>query len=92
MTNEEAVEILIKMLQGYTSFSQRLALHKAIRALKEPKSLTFDEKCIFIASMERERQICEKLDKESPDSPSKQSLVFICKEIERKVKATLWGV
>ena len=37
MTNEEAVEILMKMMQGYASFSQRLAIGKAIKVLKQPE-------------------------------------------------------
>lgn len=39
MTNEEAVDILLKMMQGYASFSQRLAIGKAIHALKEQQAL-----------------------------------------------------
>ena len=37
MTNEEAVKILLKMMQGYATFSQRMAIGKAIQVLKQPE-------------------------------------------------------
>lgn len=93
MTNEQAIDILKNLMAmkniSFLHFSQRLAVGMAIEALKEPEILTYDEQCIFLAAMGREKKLCEKLDK-NLDSPPKTSLNFICKEIERKVKATLW--
>lgn len=37
MTREEAVKILLKMMQGYATFSQRMAIDKAIQVLKQPE-------------------------------------------------------
>lgn len=57
--------------------------------LPEIEPLTYNEQLIFLVAMSREEEICKKLDKEQPDAPS--SLIPICKEIVRKVKAVLWG-
>lgn len=66
-----------------------MALEALNQALNQPELLSYNEQCIFLAAMGREKKLCEKLDK-NQDLPSKNSLIFICEEIERKVKATLW--
>lgn len=75
MTREEAIDFL----------------DVAIKALKEPEpiTLTYDEKCIFLAAMGRERRICQEMDEEH--ELKVKPLVPIVDEIERKVKAVLWG-
>jgi hypothetical protein len=56
---------------------------------EEAIAFTYDEKCIFLSAIGRERRICQGLDEE-PDIKVKP-LVPIVDEIERKVKAVLWG-
>lgn len=90
MTKEQAIKVLLEMMCGYATFSQRMAIGKAIQALKQPEFLTYEEQCIFLAAMRREYKLSEKIDK-NQDLSSKSSLTYICKEIVRKVKLTLWG-
>ena len=97
MTREEATKVLKKELWGvdnyryYLTERQADAVDMAIEALQEPKAptLTYDEKCIFLAAMGREKRICQELDEE-PEIKAKP-LVPIVNEIERKVIAVLWG-
>lgn len=89
MTREEAIDVLKKNYPDSCFELLREAVDIAIKSLKQPEILTYEEQCIFLAAMRREYKLCEKIDK-NPDLPSKNSLSFICKEIMRKVKATLW--
>lgn len=90
MTREEAISHLEDIKDEYEYFpDDKEALIMAIEALKQPEILTYAEQCIFLVAMGREKKLCEKLDK-NIDLSSKYSLTFICREIERKVKATLW--
>lgn len=96
MTREEAIKVLKKELWGvdyhyYLTERQAEAVDMAIEALQEPEdiTLTYDEKCIFLAAMGRERRICQEMDEE-PELKQKP-LVPIVDEIERKVKTVLWG-
>lgn len=54
--------------------------------------LTDREQRIFLAAMSREEKVCKDVDEECRDcrEPYDDSLVHICKEITRKVRATLW--
>lgn len=90
MTREEAIRNLIILREIATLKETKECADMAIEALKQPELLTYDEQCIFLSAMSREKKLCEKLDK-NPVAPPKQSLVYICQEIVRKVKATLWG-
>lgn len=56
----------------------------------EPEPLTDKEQRIFLAAMGRELKVCKEVDDELIREPYEDSLVYICKEIERKVKAVLW--
>lgn len=95
MTREEAVKILIALwgsdFSACLSEEEAEANKMAIEALQEPETatLTYDEKCIFLAAIGRERRICKEMDEE-PELKAKP-LVPIVDEIERKVKAVLWG-
>ena len=94
MTREEA-RIWIKVELAYNSDTNLPSVNDALRtafeALQEPEAitLTYDEKCIFLAAMGRERRICRAMDKEA--GLKQKPLVPIVDEIERKVKAVLWG-
>lgn len=68
------------------------AVDIAIKALSEqqPEPLTDSEQRIFLAAMARESQVCLEVDKQHTREPYEDSLVHVCQEIIRKVKATLW--
>jgi hypothetical protein len=91
MTNEEALEILTKervkrrnASDGYpTRYAEALGM--AIKAL-EIELLTDREQRIFLKAINREREVCQKVDDEYSDNDSKVSLVKVCNSIERKVK------
>lgn len=50
------------------------------------------EQRIFLAAMSREKEVCKEVDYQLSDvrEPYEHTLVSVCKEIERKVKAALW--
>ena len=58
-----------------------------------PEQLTDKEQRIFLAAMAREEKVCKQVDDECRDCREayEDSLVRICREIERKVKGALWG-
>lgn len=56
----------------------------------QPEPLTDSEQRIFLAAMAREEKICKETDKEYRREPYEVSLVWVCKEIVRKVKGALW--
>ena len=54
-----------------------------------PEQLTDKEQRIFLAAMGREEKVCKQVDEECRE-PYEDSLVKVCHEIIRKVKAALW--
>ena len=60
----------------------------------QPEQLTDKEQRIFLAAMGREEKVCKQVDDECRDcrEPYEDSLVRVCHEIIRKVKAELWEV
>ena len=58
----------------------------------QPEPLTDKEQRIFLAAMGREEKVCKQVDEECRDcrEPYEDSLVRVCHEIIRKVKAALW--
>lgn len=64
---------------------------KYLEQLPSAEPLTDNEKRIFLAAMGREEKVCKEIDKEYARETYEYSLMWICKEIKRKVKATLWG-
>lgn len=95
MTIEEAREVLgdvraylasrasleNEMLAGHT-FTD---ICNAIKTL-EIELLTDKEQRIFLKAINREREVCQKVDDKYSDNDSKVSLVKVCNSIERKVK------
>lgn len=95
MTDEEAREVLgdvraylasrasleNEMLAGHT-FTD---ICNAIKTL-EIELLTDKEQRIFLKAINREREVCRKVDDEYSDNDSRVSLVKVCNSIERKVK------
>lgn len=63
-----------------------------VKASALPEPLTDKEQRIFLAAMGREEKICKETDKECRNcrEPYEDSLVWVCKEIVRKVKGALW--
>ena len=64
---------------------QKQALDMAIKALGI-ELLTDAEQRIFLKAIQREREVCQKVDDEYSDNDSRVSLVKVCNSIERKVK------
>lgn len=60
----------------------------------QPEPLTDKEQRIFLAAMGREEKVCKQVDEECRDcrEPYEDSLVRVCREIERKVKKALWMI
>jgi len=92
MTNEEAIKILSKVTFYWELGEQTLtqnqineAIDMAIKAL-EIELLTDREQRIFLKAINREREVCQKVDDEYSDNDSRVSLVKVCNSIERKVK------
>ena len=58
----------------------------------QPEPLTDKEQRIFLAAMGREEKVCKQVDEECRDcrEPYEDSLMSVCREIERKVKGALW--
>ena len=58
----------------------------------QPEPLTDKEQRIFLAAMGREEKVCKQVYEECKDcrEPYEDSLVRVCHEIIRKVKAALW--
>lgn len=62
---------------------------KELKTYRENK-LTDKEQRIFLAGMDREREVCKKVDEGVYREPYEDSLVWVCREIERKVKKALF--
>ena len=87
ISRREALEICKKAMipeemSGNMIYLGIKNLHSA-----EHEPLTDREQRIFLSAMHREMKVCKEVDEEYP---RKDSLVKVCKEIERKVRSTLW--
>ena len=56
----------------------------------QPEPLTDREQRIFLAAMGREEKVCEEVDRNHIREAYEDSLMWVCKEIKRKVKGALW--
>lgn len=61
-----------------------------INSIPSVESLTDKEQRIFLAAIGREEKVCKEVDEEYTREPYEDSLVRVCREIERKVKKALW--
>ena len=82
---------------GEDEIAERNQWRCDVTAIKElpsaqPEPLTDKEQRIFLAAMGREEEVCKQVDEECKDcrEPYEDSLVRVCHEIIRKVKAALW--
>lgn len=94
MTREEAIKIFnTVLLFGKCDCPKEEieeCLKMAIKAL-EQEPLTDKEQRIFLAAMGREEKVCREVDEKYPDKePYEDSLMSVCRSIERKVKKALW--
>lgn len=96
MQDVEALDMAIKALTHFNSTSNSIKNElNELSCSKKPnrsEPLTDKEQRIFLAAIEREREVCKQVDKEWRDcrEPYEDSLVSVCNEIERKVKGALW--
>ena len=74
------------------SFPGRKDCEKVLEGLPSAQLelLTDKEQRIFLAAMGREEKVCKEVDAEMTREPYEDSLVRVCREIERKVKGALW--
>lgn len=79
---EEALNMAIKALELFGNSEQLPSVQL------EP--LTDKEQRIFLAAMGREEEVCKEVDKGHTREAYEDSLMYICKEIKRKVKGALW--
>lgn len=92
MTRYEAIRIAQGLITDFKCESETIVefCNVVIEAL-EQEPLTDTEQRIFLAAMGREEKICREEDEKYPDKvPSEDSLVSVCRSIERKVKKALW--
>ena len=101
MTKKQAIDLLdalnrkVGMVEDNHDSGYSEALKIAICSLSnqpsaQPEPLTDKEQRIFLAAMGREEKVCEEVDRNYVREPYEDSLVRVCKEIERKVKGALW--
>ena len=89
ISRQEAIDNLISFLQldGVYAWGIGECLNSLPSA--QPELLTDKEQRIFLAAMGREEKVCKEVDAELT-GPYKDSLLKVCREIERKVKGALW--
>ena len=87
----------INALSTITVYKGSIPYDTAVMRIKQlpsvqPEQLTDKEQRIFLAAMGREEKVCKQVDDECRDcrEPYEDSLVRVCHEIIRKVKAALW--
>ena len=94
ISRKTAIDALKDRYYKYDRFAKLEELVWAINTVPsvQPEPLTDKEQRIFLAAMGREKAVCKQVDEECRDTrePYEDSLVRVCKEIERKVKGALW--
>lgn len=98
MTNGEAINWIINISAdiGKAEHSDLWHYEQALSEIRDmlesaqPEQLSDKEQRIFLAAMEREEKVCEKVDRNYVREPYEDSLIRVCKEIIRKVKGALW--
>jgi hypothetical protein len=94
ISRQAAIDALKDRYYKYDRFAKLEELVWAINTVPsvQPEPLTDKEQRIFLAAMGREKAVCKQVDEECRDTrePYEDSLVRVCKEIERKVKGALW--
>ena len=93
ISRAEAIDAIDVLKRNYPSRCFEDLCDIAIKALSvQPEQLTDAEQRIFLAAMGREEKVCKEVDAETTREPYDDSLVRVCHEIIRKVKAALWEI
>ena len=79
-------EEAVRVLSSRTRFSEARA-RIILEHVPKVESLTDAEQRLFLAAIDLELKVCEKVDR---DCPGGINLVNACLEIKRKVKKALW--
>lgn len=91
---QAAIDALMAILDrpNHAEFLYTDEICKALGQLPsaQPEPFTDKEQRIFLAAMEREKKVCEEIDRNYVREPYEDSLVKTCHEIIRKVKGALW--
>lgn len=99
ISRQAAIDVLEERLHanGYSNVALVSEFNRSIGYLMrlpsaQPEPLTDKEQRIFLAAMGREEKVCKETDEECRNcrEPYEDSLVWVCKEIVRKVKGALW--
>ena len=97
MSDTISRQAAIEALKRAEALTRAFGYHVVIDTIRElpsaqPEPLTDKEQRIFLAAMGREEEVCKQVDEECRDcrEPYEDSLVRVCHEIIRKVKAALW--
>lgn len=94
---QDAIDAIDKHIDTFDAIDTNYlcGLRTAMSFLKElpsaqPEPLTDKEQRIFLAAMGREEKVCEEVDRNYVREPYEDSLMYVCKEIKRKIKGALW--
>ena len=93
ISRQAAIDALEESKKQY--FDRRIIIGKMQDIINnlpsaQPEPLTDKEQRIFLAAMAREERVCEEVDRNYVREPYEDSLMRVCREIERKVKGALW--
>ena len=92
MIDRRAVMTIVREYLENPTYTRKMLLDdlKNLPSVQSEK-LTDAEQRIFLTAMGREEKVCKEIDEKNPnEEPYEDSLVYVCKEIERKVKGALW--
>ncbi len=84
----ENIEVLNKNIEKLSSLSEENEVSEEMQTI----SLTDKEQRLFLAAIQRERDVCFEVDEEAREKGDTDvvNLVDVCNSIERKVKKALW--
>ncbi len=85
----ENIEVLNKNIEKLSSLSEG---NEEMQEEMQTISLTDSEQRLFLAAIQRERDVCFEVDEEARAKGDTDvvNLVNVCNSIERKVKSALW--
>lgn len=97
ISRQAAIKAIEDLQDCYNGFSDSYDKAYIIEVLEElppaePERLTDKEQRIFLAAMSKEEKVCEEVDRNYVREPYEDSLMSVCREIERKVKGALWTI
>ena len=85
ISREEAMKVILRA-------KDRSEAIRMLTKIPGAEPLTDPEERIFLAAIERERKVCEEVDRKySTGDPNEQRLEETCRSIKRKVRSALWS-